>query len=250
MKKKALMWAVLCLIPALLAAAQKPGTRGSDVREALFSGLRQPEQFSEAVFSWENAPGWIIKDVVFGVRDGALVFAKFTTIPPGGKPSFIDKSSQVDYLIDDTANLREPVRMKIGDGREILVDQFTIGIRATGDAVIDTVSGADLKGEPFSYNVSRRGSKIQVQPAGLCGAAQVRGTCNDFCYGSCAGDVSSGDPCVCQGTGGCTTGTAKWVCPTGTCAGFCEFHSGSGCGCFPLAVDPVEEPVGTETSNQ
>jgi hypothetical protein len=167
------------------------------------------------------------------------VFAQFTAKAPGREPVFNDRSHEVDYLIEDTHALPFPVEIRTGNGDKIWIDTFTVGIDARGHAIIDSASGAESDGRPILYNEI---GKLQTQPAGQCGSATVRGACGDYCYGSCSGDVSSGDPCVCGGTGGCTTGSAEWVCPTGDCTGYCKFVSGNGCGCFALdsEVEPTE----------
>jgi hypothetical protein len=195
----------------------------ADLREPIVTGLSTPSSIQDAFFEWENAPGWVFKDVVFGVKQGSLVFAKFTAIPPDGKPRYQDRSAEADYLLDDSKSLPELVAIDIGNGKQFFVRGFTVGILANGRAVIDSARGIDSTGKEV---------ELTNLAAGSCGAPRVIGACSDFCVGNCVGNVASGDPCVCSGTGGCTTGSARWVCNVGTCTTACAFQAGIGCVCL------------------
>jgi hypothetical protein len=217
-----LLFASFVLFIYPLAAEDK--TAGAlDLKKPILSGLSTPESMENVFFEWANAPGWVFTDIVFGVRKGSLVFAKFTAIPPGGEPRFHDKTSEVDYVIEDSKALPEFVAIDLGNGQQVLVKGFTIGMLANGRAVVDSAEGIDGGGRDFKANFVEAGS---------CGAPFVIGSCTDFCAGSCLPNVSSGDPCVCSGVGGCTTGNARWVCSVGSCTTACAFTAGIGCVCL------------------
>lgn len=196
---------------------------------SITSGLRTPVEYQGVIFRWENAPDWLITDVVFGIKDGKLVFARYTATPPGGQPVVHDRMNEVDHVIEDTTKLPFPVEVEIG-GRTVLVDHFTLGVLADGTAAIDTVQGRDLQDKRIAIDSVENA-------AGVCGAPTVLGTCNSSaCFGGsgCKPDLPSADPCDCTGTGFCTAGTARFECPTGTCGGICRFDADLKlCGCFP-----------------
>ena len=140
MKRAVVVLSVLCCVAfAVTAVAERPV---DGVQPKV--GLTEPAQWAGATFAWDNLPNWKFTDVVFGIRDGKLVFAKFTSIAPGRAPVFIDRSNEVDYLIEDTHALPFPVEMTAGNGKTIYVDGFSLGINAEGRAIIDSASGASI----------------------------------------------------------------------------------------------------------
>jgi hypothetical protein len=231
MKKNPVL--LICLLLSLFSSRawtqeeQRPAAPG---KGTMLANLRTPEELEGVLFGWDSLPDWLITDVVFGIQDGELVFAKYTATAPGGQPVVHDRRNEVDWVIKDTSNLPGPIHFGTANGDSIEVSRFTIGVRADGRAVIDTLEGKDAAGRPFSMQAS---AADLTKAPGLCGAPVVLGKCNaTFCTGSCAPDFQDSDPCDCTGNGFCTDGTAIIACPTGTCPGICVFQLGL-CGCFP-----------------
>ncbi len=201
-------------------------------------GLRYPEEYSSGIFRWESAPDWVITDVLFGVHDGGLVFAKYTAIPPGQVPKVHDHLASVDAIVLDTLHLSTPVRMKVGGFEaEALISGFSFMIDELGVVRFSSLRGVHPDGTPFDASFASRGTNSGAAPEnGACDPPTVVGTCNGtFCSGVCVADIPDRDPCDCFGGGAfnfCTDGTAQIVCPVGTCTRVCIFANAGGCGCF------------------
>jgi hypothetical protein len=198
-------------------------------------GLRYPEEYSAGIFRWETAPDWVITDVLFGVRDGNLVFAKNTAIPPGYEPKVHDNIDSVDWIVTDTMDLPAPVSMKLNDAELVTVSSLSFTLTPQGEVQLASLSGVLPGNIPFDHvygggsNPGPGGSAEN----GACGNPTVLGTCTDFCIGTCKFDQPDRDPCDCPGGvfDWCTDGTAMIVCPNGTCTRTCIFTN-QGCGCF------------------
>lgn len=193
------------------------------------TGLSTPEEYGGAIFRWESAPDWVIADVIFGIRDGGLVFAQYTAIPPGYEPRVHDNLATVDWIVSESTVLPIPVRMKLHGGRVALIESITFGIDGAGEAYIDSLAGRHPDGAAFNSLLPSPGGAKN----GACGAARVFGTCNDSpCLFSCDLDLPDRDPCDCPFGGFCTDGTAKIACNNGTCTRVCDLNQNGLCGCF------------------
>lgn len=228
MKKPILLICLLFLLPFGQVWAKEDAPPPLPGAERAIASLRTPGELEGVLFGWESLPDWLITDVVFGIKDGGLVFAMYTATPPGGLPVTHDHRHEVDWVIEDTSNFPGSVRFRTANGDFVEVSRFTIGVGTDGRAVIDSLEGRDAAGRPFSMQ-----APDLAKQAGLCGAPVVLGACNGtLCTGTCAPDFQDSDPCDCTGSGFCTDGTAIIACPVGTCPGICVFQLGL-CGCFP-----------------
>jgi hypothetical protein len=222
-----------------------PGAAWAGGGERL-ANLRTPEELRDVIFGWDSLPGWLITDVVFGIKDGELAFARYTATPPGGFPVMHDRTREVDWVIEDTMNFPGTFRLSTATGDFVEVRRFTIGVRPDGKGVIDSLEGRDSAGRPISMQAGDA-----LEKNGVCGAPVVLGRCSGaLCFGSCVPDFADSDPCDCTGNGFCTDGTAIIACPVGTCPGICVFTLGL-CGCFPnvVATRCTIQPVSSSVVN-
>jgi hypothetical protein len=258
-----------CLLTSsLLAAAPQDAfvATSNPLPEDPVTVLSRAEDLSSAVFGWQGLPDWVITDVVFGVRDGQLVFAKYTAIAPGAEPSVHDRLAEMDWLVDDTSNLPEPVLFLTQHGQPLRVSSFTFALDEEGRAHLDSVIGKDTDGAPIRYeHLVRRSRATGMVPSGgsgggngggsggggpdngACGAPVVLGACNSFCTTSCIPDFPGSDPCHCNYNAGyCAAGNAVISCPANTCTRVCIFTRPLGlCGCFQIPSVNASVPGGT-----
>jgi hypothetical protein len=215
---------------ASAAARSSPGATDSPPRAT--PGLRYPEEYSAGIFRWETAPDWIITDVLFGVRDGNLVFAKYTAIPTGYEPRVHENIDTVDFVITDTMDLPFPVRAKVHQGAdEVWITSMNFALTPTGEVRLASLSGVLPGGIAFEQTYRGGGPEGSAEN-GACSFPYVIGTCTDFCIGTCKFDQPDRDPCDCPGgvLDWCTDGTAQIECMQGTCSRTCVFTN-LGCGC-------------------
>jgi hypothetical protein len=215
-------------------AAARSSLGATDSPPRATPGLRYPEEYSAGIFRWETAPDWIITDVLFGVRDGNLVFAKYTAIPPGYEPKVHDNTDNVDWILWDTMDLPVPVQMKLNDAELIMVSSLSFTLTPKGEVQLASLSGVLPGNVPFEHVYGGGSNPGPVGGEnGACGNPTVLGTCTDFCIGTCKFDQPDRDPCDCPGgvLDWCWDGTAMIVCPNGTCSRTCIFTN-QGCGCF------------------
>ncbi len=229
------------LLAAFALARSTPGGQPAPVDPAgagaASQGLRYPEEYSSGIFRWGTAPDWVITDVLFGIRDGGLVFAKYTAIPPGKEPKVHDHLGSVDAVVLDTLALPQPVRLKAGGYEaEALISGFSFMLDQHGVARFHSLQGVHPDGTPFDASFASWARDPGAPENGACDPPTVAGTCNGtFCSGVCVADIPDRDPCDCFGGGNfnfCTDGTAQIVCPVGTCTRTCIFANAGGCGCF------------------
>ncbi|HKV11595.1 MAG TPA: hypothetical protein VJ725_25850 [Thermoanaerobaculia bacterium] len=218
----------LCTAFVLLTASAGGAEITQTEQGRILSKLHTPEEFQGVLIRWPSAPGWFLTDVVFGIYDGKLTFAKYTAISPEGIPYTHDKRTQVDWVIEDTTNFPGTVLLGVGPNEYLKLDNFTVGMRSDGQMVVDSLKGWDSRGKPISTDVDIEGAKAN----GLCGPPVLVGVCDDtFCLGTCNVDLGEEDPCDCTAFTGFCSNTARLLCDPGTCSGACELVGGA-CGCF------------------
>ena len=240
--------ALLCATVLSAAASAAPTSFQSNPGENPVSdvGRSRVEDWSFAIFAWENLPDWTITDVVLGVREGSLFFAKYTATAPGAAPKTFDRLDQADWIITDTLDLPERVRFMTQGGQPIYVESFSFHIDDQGRAGLETMAGAYSDGETFAYAGMSSGAGGGGPDNGVCGAPVVMGACDSYCTSSCIPVFPQSEPCHCNwNLGYCATGNAVIACPAGTCTRVCLFTRPLGlCGCFPVPSVNAPGPGG------
>jgi hypothetical protein len=189
--------------------------------------LRTPESIADLTFLLNDPERWVLSEVVFGVREGHLFFAKFASEAPDGTIGSVDESEHAEALVEDTSQLPGKV-IKWINHQAYQVKGFTLGRAENGEAYMDWGYLLSPDGVAIVRYFDPPNSEPLSHLLPLC-RIQYRVYCFGPCSGSCV--VAGSDPCDCNAIGFCWVDFEVWNCLTMLCTGRCLFWDDDNCLC-------------------